>query len=110
MLQNTRWKIMTTDAGVPIAPHRFYGTATMSDGTVAPDGTVVTALFGDEEAITTTVGSTFQPGFYLLDVPEPTGDVTAVTFKVGSETTSESVTWSSRESEELNLTGLAPDG
>jgi hypothetical protein len=41
MLQNTRWKIMTTDAGVPIAPHRFYGTATMSDGTVAPDGTVV---------------------------------------------------------------------
>ena len=100
---------MTTDAGVPIAPHRFYGTATMSDGTVAPDGTVVTALFGDEEIGTATVGSTFQPGFYLLDVPQPTGDITVVTFKVGEELTDESVIWASRESEELNLTGLAPD-
>ena len=100
---------MTTDSGVPIAPHRFYGTATMSDGTVAPDGTVVTALFGDEEIGTATVGSTFQPGFYLLDVPQPTEDITVVTFKVGEELTDESVIWASRESEELNLTGLAPD-
>ena len=100
---------MTTDAGIPIAPHRLYGTATMADGTVAPDGTVVTALFGDEEAITATVESSFQAGFYMVDVPQPTEDITVVTFKVGEELTDESVIWASRESEELNLTGLAPN-
>ena len=90
----------------PTAPHRFYGTATTSDGTVAADGTVVTALFGDEEVATATVASTFEAGFYLVDVPEPTGTIKVVTFKVGAETTSDSVTWASKASEDRDLTGI----
>ena len=88
------------------APHRFYGTAMMSDGSTAPDDTMVVAMFGTEEAATATVESTFQAGFYLLDVPSPTGAVTTVTFTVGGEATSDSVAWATRESDELNLTGM----
>ena len=100
---------MTSEQGVPTAPHRFYGTATMSDGTVAVDGTVVTAFFGDEEVATATVESSFQPGFYLLNVPKPTGIIPVVTFRVGLEMTLASVTWVERASEELNLTGEGSD-
>ena len=100
---------MTSEQGVPTAPHRFYGTATMSDGTVAVDGTVVTAFFGDEEVATATVESSFQPGFYLLNVPKPTGIIPVVTFRVGLEMTLASVTWVERTSEELNLTGEGSD-
>jgi hypothetical protein len=81
----------------------------MSDGTVAVDGTVVTAFFGDEEVATATVESSFQPGFYLLNVPKPTGIIPVVTFRVGLEMTLASVTWVERTSEELNLTGEGSD-
>ena len=46
----------------PDTPHQFFGTATLADGTLAPDGTVVTAVVVapayDEPVVgTTTVDS-----------------------------------------------------
>ena len=90
------------------APHRFYGTATLADGSVAPDGTIVVAMFGTEEAETYAVGTiSFKAGYYQIDVPAPTGAVTAVTFTVGGEATGDSVTWVERGSQDLPLTGSA---
>ena len=54
-------------------PHRFFGTATMADGTLAPDGTVVGAWVGGAEVATAIVSSGFQPGYYILDVSPPKG-------------------------------------
>ena len=49
-------------------PHKFFGTVFLLDGSVAPDGTVITAIVNGEVVVTTTVESSFQAGFYLLDV------------------------------------------
>ena len=94
-------------AQAPVAPHRFFGTVTMIDGSVAPDGTVVAAWMGGEEVATAEVESSYQAGFYLLDVPAPTGTDATVTFTVDGLATEDSVTWAERASEERNLTAIA---
>ena len=95
----------------PEAPHRFFGTATMADGSLAPDGTVVSAWVGDAEAGTAVVESSFQAAFYLLDVTPAIGGASyvgqMVTFLVDGVSTGDSVAWVTRTSQELNLTAMA---
>ena len=84
----------------PEAPHRFFGTAWLADGSVAPDGTVVDAWIDGIQVGTTTVESSFQAGFYLLDVTPEVGEVFAgknVTFNVGGVATGDSIPWVSRQ-------------
>ena len=92
----------------PEAPHKFYGTAMLADGSVAPDGTMVGAWVGGEEIATAAVESGFEAGFYLLDVAPPVGESFVgqmVTFTVDGTVTSDSVAWQTRMSQELDLTG-----
>ena len=89
-----------------VAPHRFYGTVLLADGSVAPDGTVVAALIGGEVVATATVESSFQPGFYLLDVASPAGESfvgKTVFFTIDRKVAAESAEWLTRESVELDL-------
>jgi hypothetical protein len=91
-------------------PHKFYGVATLEDGTIAPDGTVVAAWIDGAEVSTAMVESSFEVGFYLLDVAQAEGDVFAgemVAFTVGGVATSDSIAWESRMSQELNLVAMA---
>ena len=95
----------------PEAPHKFYGTVTLVDGSVAPDGTMVGAWVGGEEVATTTVESSFEDGFYLLDVAPAVGDTFVgemVTFTVDGTATDDSVAWQTRGSQELNLASAEP--
>ena len=95
----------------PEAPHKFYGTVTLADGSVAPDGTMVGAWVGGEEVATTTVESSFEDGFYLLDVAPPVGetyDGQVVTFTVDGVATGDCVPWVTRGSQELNLVAYPP--
>ena len=57
------------------APNRFFGTVFLADGSVAPDGTVVAAVVDGQAVATATVESSFQPGFYVLDVTPPAWEV-----------------------------------
>ena len=94
----------------PEAPHKFYGTVTLADGSVAPDGTTVGAWVDGEEVATTTVTS-YEPGFYLLDVAPAVGDTfigEMVTFTVDGTATDDSVAWQTRGSQELNLASAEP--
>jgi hypothetical protein len=98
-------------AGQPEAPHQFYGTATLADGSLAPDGTVVSAWVGDDEAATAVVESSFQAGFYLLKVAPAIGSSyvgQSVTFLVDGVSTGDSVAWVTRSSQELNLSAVTP--
>ena len=94
----------------PEAPHRFFGTATLASASLAPDGTVVAAMVGGNPVATTQVESSFQAGFYLLDISPPIGESYVgqmVTFLVDGVSTGDSVAWQTRGSLELNLTGTA---
>ena len=94
------------------APHRFFGTVLLADGSVAPDGTVVAAIVDGEVVATATVESSFQPGFYLLDVAPPAGESFSdptVSFTIDGKAAAESAEWRTRESNELNLTVSPPD-
>ena len=96
-------------AGQPQVPHKFYGTATMADGSVAPDGTVVAALVGGKEVATAIVESSFQAGFYVLDVTPAPGETfvgLVVTFTVDGMASNQSAAWQSLKTQELNLTFL----
>ena len=101
-------------------PHRFFGTATMADGTLAPDDTVVGAWVGGAEVATAIVASGFQPGYYILDVSPAEGESFAgqmVTFTVAGVATDDSVAWVTRQTNlgdgaDLNLvaTGTMMEG
>jgi len=99
----------------PDVPHQFFGTVTMADGSVAPDGTVVAAWVGGVEADTTTVESSFQAGFYLLRVAAEPGETSfagqTVTFTVDGVATGDSIPWVSQGTNtaegDLNLTAGA---
>ena len=95
----------------PEAPHQFFGTAWLADGSVAPDGTVVDAWIDGEEVATTTVDSSLgEPGFYLLVVAPVVGETFSgknVTFNVGGVATADSVAWVTRTTDELTLAALS---
>lgn len=98
-------------AQAPVAPHQFFGTVTMADGSVAPDGTVVAALVGGEEVVTATVESSFEAGFYVVKVGSELGAPSfvgeTVTFTVDGIATADSIAWQTLMSQELNLTAIA---
>ena len=87
---------------------RFAGTA-MVDDAAAPDGTMVSAMIGDE-----VVSGTVSDGKYLLLIAQPPGqDFTgaAIMFMIGDMMAGESPTWAAGLSERLDLTAMAvPEG
>jgi len=88
-------------------PHRFFGTVFLLDGTTAPDGTVVAAIVDGEVVKTDTVESSFQPGFYLLEVAPPVLGAfvgLTVSFTIDGQGAVESAPWVIRQVQELNLT------
>ena len=88
------------------APHRLSGTVFLLDGTLAPDGTEVAAIVGGDVVATTTVESSFQPGFYLLNVVPPAAGAFAgqtVFFTIDGEAAGESVPWQIRGFDQLDL-------
>ena len=71
--------------------------------------TGVAAWVGGEEVAAAMVESSFQAGFYLLDVTPPAGETYAgqiVTFTVDGVATEVSASWETRVSQELNLTAV----
>jgi len=102
-------------ASVPEAPHRFYGTATLAAGTLAPDGTVVGAWIDGVEVATAVVASTYQAGYYVLNVAPAIGQsfaASTVTFTVDGVATGDSISWVTRASNlgdgaDLNLSATA---
>ena len=99
-------------------PHRFFGTVFLADGSVAPDGTVVAAIVNGAVVATDTVESSYQPGFYLLDVTPPAGQSfvgLTVSFTIDGKAAAESVPWQTRGTNagegDLNLTvsSILPD-
>ena len=95
-------------------PHKFFGTVFLADGSVAPDGTVIAAIVDGEVVVTGIVESSFQPGFYLLDVTPPMGVSffgLTVSFTIDGKPAAESAVWQTRGADELNLkvSSIAPD-
>ena len=91
----------------PEIPHLFFGTVTFADGCPATDGTVVAAIVSGVEVATATVESSFEPGFYVLEVTLPIGETFAgqiVTFTIDGVATGDRVSWQFGGVQELNLT------
>jgi len=92
--------------GAPQLPCAFHGTVQVNGANVA-DGTVITATIGNDTYTTTTSDST-----YRVVITQPDGksyDGLAVTFKIGSDTVSQTGTWQMGGNVALNLTkGTTP--
>ena len=86
-------------------PHKIFGTATLADGSVAPDGTAVAAFADDAEVATAEVAD----GIYSLDVTGLTPG-TMLTFTLDGQATDETVAFETPGVTQLNLTatGAAP--
>ena len=87
-------------------PHKIFGTATLADGSVAPDGTAVAAFADDAEVATAEVAD----GIYSLDVTGLTPG-TMLTFTLDGQATDETVAFETPGVTQLNLTatGAAPE-
>jgi hypothetical protein len=97
----------------PEAPHKFYGTATLADGSLAPDDTTVAANVDGVEIATAAVESSFQEGYYVLTVGPEAGETftgQTVTFSVDGVATDDSVPWQTRGAQELNLVATVATG
>ena len=81
----------------PAPPHFFAGTVTIN-GNAAPNGTIVAAMIGGQEAASTTVAN----GRYALKVPGSAGQ--AITFTVGEVYAEESANFQQGQRTPLNLT------
>ena len=83
-------------------PHTFFGTA-LVDGTVASQGTVVTAMIGDK---TVSIPVNVNGQFFIVVPPEIDGVASVgktVTFRIGNLTATQSVPWASAGRTETNF-------
>jgi hypothetical protein len=85
---------------------RFTGTVTL-DGANVPDGTVITAIIGDDEYSTTTPTG-YGPSTYSIAVQPPTGtnypDGTSVFFRIDSYPAQQTRTLQNGENMRCDLT------
>jgi len=92
--------------GAPQLPCSFHGTVQVNGQNVA-DGTVITATIGNETPVTTTTSDST----YYVVITQPDGksyDGLTVTFKIGSDTVSQTGTWRMGGNVALNLTQGTP--
>ncbi len=86
-------------------PCAFHGTVQVNGANVA-DGTVITAMIGND-TYTTTTPSAEGASTYRIVIAQPEGDSYAgltVTFKIGNATVSQTGTWQMGGNVALNLT------
>ena len=88
-----------------VQPHVFFGTAFLLDGSVAPDGTVVSAIVNNAVVAASVVPGSGEPGSYVLTVPPPLGGANLpVSFTIDGNPVAESAVWRRGGFDELNLT------
>jgi hypothetical protein len=97
-------------AQAPALPCRFHGTVQLDNATV-PDGTVITAIIGEDTYYTLTP-SVYGNSTYLIQI-EPPGNVTytdgtPVIFLIGNCSAVETGTWQTGLNLVLNLTASTP--
>jgi len=106
----------TDSWAVPPLPHTFYGTVKKA-GTNVPNGTIVSAWIGGTQYASATTSTYGADSVYSLNVPADDPDTTlakeggingdVISFRVGSDTASQTAAFSSGANPNLNLTAFS---
>jgi len=94
----------------PLPPCRIHGTA-MVDGVSVADGTVITATIDGDTYTSKPTPSAYGASTYLVEIAQPEGKSYAgktVTFMIGSDTASQTATWTQGDNITLDLMKGAP--